>query len=90
MKIKFTYLFIIFTLISSNDFGFYYDNSKDAIYLDPKYNNSESIIPNTNSWIVWNFKNKIPIMLNGFKQHLVMQIFLVLITWKYAAGCYSQ
>ena len=49
MKIKFTYLFIIFTLISSNDFGFYYDNSKDAIYLDPKYNNSESIIPNTNS-----------------------------------------
>ena len=49
MKIKFTYLFIIFTLISSNDFGFYYDNSKDAIYLDPKYNNSENVIPNTNS-----------------------------------------
>ena len=44
MKIKFTYFFIIFAFITSNDFGFYYDNSKDEIYLDSNYNNSEIVL----------------------------------------------
>ena len=44
MKIKVTYFFIIFAFITSNDFGFYYDNSKDEIYLDSNYNNSEIVL----------------------------------------------
>ena len=44
MKITFIYFLILFALINSNYFGFYYDNSKDEIYFGSNYNNSENVV----------------------------------------------
>ena len=44
MKITFIYFLILFALINSNYFGFYYDNSKDEIYFGSNYDNSENVV----------------------------------------------